>query len=202
MNSENLVGITQALLHLVANGAPLQVLLRNINQFAIALVEAETCTTWIKDGDDLIVCKDTAYPLCQTQSVGGMAVKIRDGKGVGLTAYMANQFSAHPGGHQVFNLSYASIVGHYAYGGGKPVNPYFPTSTTSLSILCVPLVGELDSKVLGMIKVENRLDPLGFPSGDRFCDDQVNLIKQFAEIVATRILSYPNLDLTQARSLI
>ncbi|MBU4260606.1 MAG: hypothetical protein KKC76_01825 [Proteobacteria bacterium] len=202
MNGRNLAGITHSLLHLVTKGASLQVVLRNINQFAIALVEAESSTTWIKEGVDLIVCKDTAYPLCQTQPVGGMAVKIRDDKGVGLTAYMANQFNLGPGGHKIFNLSYASIVGHYAYGGGKPVNTCFPVSTTSLSILCVPLIGEVDCKILGLIKVENRLDPLGFPCGDRFSDDQADLIKQFAGIVATRILSHPNVDLSLARSFI
>lgn len=197
MDTDNLIAITEALFHLVTNNADLQDVLRNINQFAVALIPAEVCTTWLREGqENIVIIEGTAYPRCYTKKdIGGATIKMKEGPEVGLTAYMAYQFVACPQRYSIFNLSRAAIEGHYAYGGGKPKNPYFPTSTTSLSILCVPIRKKPTDDCIGMIKVENKLNPWGFPSGESFSHEEVEILNKYADVLGTKILSHPNYEL-------
>lgn len=94
MDDQTLAGIRECLIYLVAHKPPLPVILRNSNQFAVALIAAETCMTWIRQGEQLVLCEDTAYPKCYVEPVGGAAVTIRDDVGVTMTAYMASQFAS------------------------------------------------------------------------------------------------------------
>jgi len=199
MNTDNLMAIGEALFHLVDNDANLQDLLRNINQFAIALIPAEVCTIWIREGqDNIIIAKGTAYPHCYINpNLGGETIKMRDGPGVGFTAHMAFQFATFPERYAVFNLSYAALVGHQAFRGGKPANPYFQTSTTSLSILCAPIRDKITNNFIAMIKVENKLNPWGFPSGESFTPDEAELLKKYADLLGNKILSHLEYDLEE-----
>jgi GAF domain-containing protein len=183
MRIAHLTAIIEALAHLVTNDTSLQEVLREINQFAIALIPAEACTTWIRAGEELIVCRDTAYPLSRTHPVSGMALTMRDGQGVGLTAYMAYQFTHAPERSPIFNLSQARIREHPAYGGGQPLHPYFPKSTTSLSILCAPIRAKTSKDLLGLVKVENQLSAEGGISGESFSDEEAEVLEAYAGLL-------------------
>jgi hypothetical protein len=197
LNAENFMGISECLIHLVSQKASLQDILRNINQFALSLIAAEASTTWIRQGEQMILSKDTAYPVCYTRPIGGRAIDIKDGEGVTLTSYMAYQFAHHPELYPVFNFSYATIVNHYAYGGGVPAVPFFPRSRRCHSMLVAPIRRQSTNEFIGLIKIDNKLSDWGFPCGDSFSHSEVNLLKYYVEMVATKILSDPGLDLSK-----
>jgi hypothetical protein len=109
---------------------------------------------------------------------------------------MAHQFATDPERYTVLNMSYGTIVGHSAYGGGTPAVPYLPRSLHCKSILCVPMKREITNDFIGMIKVDNKCDSI--PSGEMFSHEEVEALKKYSTL-ATKILSHPGLDLSDAR---
>ena len=202
MDKENLVAIRKALAFLVTNGVDIPEVLRNINQFAIALIPAEVCTTWLRAGDNIIVCKDTAYPLSRAQSVGGRVLEMKEGQGVGLTSHMAFQFAYNMKQDLIFNLSHKEIERHPAFGGGMLVNPYFPQSTNSLSMLCAPIIERTGNNFLGMVKIENRINIEGTTSENRFSKDEERIIQMYTVELGAYVLSSSVSDLDKLRDFI
>jgi len=190
MSKLDLRSIGEILRYVAHEGARVEQILQDINQFGVALARAEACTFWIRDEDYITVRENTAYPVCRTRRVPGARLQIVEADRPGLTAYMAYQFMHRPSEHKCFNFSAEAIKSHPAYrqADKEPTfNPYFPFSTTSLSILCAPV--RINSEFVGMIKAENRFADDGRPSGQEFTETECSEFVEYGNILGTTVLS-------------
>ena len=189
MGNFDLRSITASLLYLSKEGARIEQVLQDANQFGVAIARAEACTFWLRDGDYVLVRENTAYPVCRTRRVPGARLRITESDRPGLTAYMAYQFLERPSDQECFNLSGEAIRKHPAYreADKEPYfNPYFPISKTSLSILCAPV--RVNGEYVGMIKAENRFANDGNPSDEKFTEEECSAMIEYATIVGDAVM--------------
>lgn len=135
-----------------------------IDEYCRELLNAEVSTTfWVRRPGFLELVSNSGSPPGRSNI--GLELEIKDGEKAGLTGYIARV-------GEVFNKYGDELLDHPAVKSKGP-HPHIP-SGYCVSLLAVPLKRQTDGKeeVIGLIKVENKMDRGGKVNSTYGFDDE------------------------------
>lgn len=174
---ETLAEMSTMLMEQVGAGSHDQ-LIGHVAYYAAKAFEAETSSVWLVTNDGQSIRIEASVGHSKGKFEKGHALPIRAAKRGGLTSYMAAT-----GG--IFNLKGDKLRTHFAV---KRAGSHHTASGQCEALLAFPLRRRVDGSLLGLIKLENRVDANGhILVNEGFSEEDELLASVFAGLAAAAV---------------